>query len=511
MKRYLAILCLVGIIFITACETNSPDAGFIPVLLSPSGDIYDSTPVYRWEELPSATQYQIEVWDGDTRIFNKALDSDKACEAGICQFSPTATMNLSAHQWRVRAYVNNGWESYSEYAAYSYAADKLVLEQHTYNLEDCIYSWWTYPLVRHYAFLRDKTYIGFTDSEGFSGVASIDNDSGQIIKTRLYKNSSADDHNAVAVDVLPDGRIIAAYSGGHIKTSKMYVRISTKPENIEEFEDPIVIEAGKATTYAQLLQKSGKIWLFFRTGRAEESSWSYSVSTDGVNWSEPVEIVSGGMQYYLKVMDTTDSNLLRLVMYSNPNAGDTNIRLGFFDTETHELKRSDGTVLGTTEIGKDLFPVIIANENGKSCRLLDVAVTESARTVVAYAVFSDASDAEYRVGYYTDKLVSVPVTLAGDAFYTKSVYVGGMVFGADTDDVYLAREEAGRWLIEAYRTEDEQVFTRTQSIFRSEFGLVAIRPIVELHGKKLIWQEGTYNPESYSDFQTDLQYINLVN
>jgi hypothetical protein len=511
LKRYIAILCLVGILFITACETNSPDTGSILVLLAPSGEIYDSTPVYRWEELPGATQYQIEVWDEETRIFNKALDSDKACEAGVCRFSPTATMNLSTHRWRVRAYMKEEWQAYSEYATYSYAADKLVLEQHAYNLEDCIYSWWTYPIATHYDHLRNKTYIGYTDSEGFSGVASIDNDSGQIVKTRLYKNSSADDHNGVAVDVLPDGRIIAAYSGGHIKTSRMYVRISTKPENIEEFEEPVVIEAGKATTYAQLLQKSGKLWLFFRTGRQEESSWSYSVSTDGQDWSEPVEIVSGGMQYYLKVMDTTDSNLFRLVMYSNPNAGDTNIRLGFFDTETGELKRSDGTVLGTTEINKDLFPVIIANENGKSCRLLDVALTESARTVVAFAVFSDASDAEYRVGYYTDKLVSVPVALAGDAFYTKSVYVGGMAFGEDADEVYLSREEAGRWLIEAYRGEGQEVFRRTKSIFRSELGLVAIRPIVELHGDKLIWQEGSYNPESYSDFQTDLQYFDLVN
>ncbi len=507
----MAILCLFGIIFISACETTDQDIASTPILISPSGKIYDSTPVYRWHAFSGATQYQIQVLEGELRIFNKVLESEKACEGDVCSFSPSATMNLDQHQWRVRAFVNEEWHAYSEYISFNYAADKLVLEQHAYNLEDCIYSWWTYPLAKRYVHLRDKTYIGYTDSEGFSGVASIDNDSGQIVKTRLYKNSSADDHNAVAVDVLPDGRIIAAYSGGHIKTSRMYVRISSKPENIEEFEEPIVIEAGKATTYAQMLQKSGKIWLFFRTGREQESSWSYSVSADGLTWSEPVEIVAGEMQYYLKVMDTIDSDLFRLVMYSNPNAGDTNIRLGFFDTETGELKRADGTVLGTTQVSKDLFPVIIANEEGQNCRLLDVAVTESARTVVSYAVFNGASDAEYRVGIYSDRLVVLPVVSAGDAFYTKSVYVGGMVFGEDEHDVYLSREEAGRWLIEAYHTDDMQSFTKTQSVFRSELGLVAIRPIIERGGNKLIWQEGTYNPESYSDFQTDLQYIQLEN
>jgi len=501
------MLCAAGTLCLTACGSTTQDQANLPTLLAPIGEIYDSTPVYQWEVLSDATQYQIEVWDGETRIFNKALDSAKACTAGICQFAPTATMNLSAHHWRVRAEVGGEWQAYSDYAAFSYAADKLVLEQHAYNLEDCIYSWWTYPLARHYAHLRDKTYIGYTDSEGFSGVASIDNDSGQIVKTRLYKNSSADDHNAVAVDVLPDGRIIAAYSGGHIKTTKMYVRISSKPENIEAFEDPIIIEAGKATTYAQLIQKSGKLWLFFRSGRETESSWSYSVSADGQNWSEPLEIVSGGMQYYLKVMDTTDSNMLRLVMVSNPNAEDTNIRLAFFDTDTGELKRSDGTVLGTTAVSKDLFPIIIAHEEGKNLRLLDLAVTESERTAVAYAVFSSASDGEYRVGYYDNKLVSVPVAAAGDAFYTKSVYVGGMVFGEDDHTVYLSREEAGRWLVEAYQTDDEQAFARTQSLYRSDLGLVAIRPIVAVGGSQLIWQEGDYNPESYSDFQTDLMFM----
>jgi hypothetical protein len=506
LKQFFTVFWIMAIFCLAACGNNSLGITVMPTLLAPIGEIYDSTPVYRWTEISDASQYEIEVWDGETRIFNKTLDAAKACEAGVCQFAPTTTLNLSAHHWRVRAELGGEWGAYSEYADFSYAADKLVLEQHAYNLEDCIYSWWTYPIVRHYAHLRDKTYIGYTDSEGFSGVVSIDNVSGQIVKTRLYKNNSADDHNAVAVDVLPDGRIIAAYSGGHIKTTKMYVRISSKPENIEEFEDPVVIEAGKATTYAQLIQKSGKIYLFFRSGREAESSWSYSVSMDGQTWSEPVEIVAGGMQYYVKVMDTTDSNMLRLVMVSNPNAGDTNIRLGFFDTDTAELKRADGTVLGTTAVSKDLFPVIIANEDGKNIRLLDVAVTDSARTVVAYAIFSDASDAEYRVGYYENKLVSVPVAAAGEAFYTKSVYLGGMVFGLDEHTIYLSRQDAGRWLVEAYRTDDEKVFQLTRSIYQSELGLVAIRPSFAVGGSQLIWQEGDYNPESYSDFQTDLMF-----
>lgn len=64
---------------------------------------------------------------------------------------------------------------------------------------------------------------------------------------------------------------------------------------------------------------------------------------------------------------TVDSDFLRLVMYLNPNAGDTNIRLGLFDIDTGELKRADGKGLDTTAVGQDLFPIILINEAGRKC------------------------------------------------------------------------------------------------------------------------------------------------
>jgi len=509
-NTFISLISLVFLIALSlsACSFFSREMGiaFIPELMAPNGEIYDSTPTYTWSAVVEADEYQIQVLEGEDLIFNKTLTAERACSGDICSLVLSSALRDADHRWRVRALVGEDWQEYSDYLDFSFAPEKSLLEMHSYNLEDCISSWWTFPLAKRYTGLRDKTYLGYTDSQGYSGVASIDNNSGQVIKTRLRKNSSADDHNSVAVDILPDGRIIAAYSGGHIKTNQMFVRISSKAENIEEFDDPVVIEAGKATTYAQIFQKSGMIWLFFRTGREEESGWSYSYSDDGSVWSEPLEIVSGGMQYYLKISDTTDNDLLRMVMYSNPNAEDTNIRLGFFNTSTREIQRADGTVLGREQISRDLFPVIISNEQGRNCRLLDVAVTEAARTVVAYAVFSDAADAEYKVAYFTGQLDVIPIVAAGDAFYTKSVYVGGMVFGRDENTLYLSRENNGRWFIEEWQTADQRSFVRITTIHTSDTGMVAIRPVVELDGNRLFWQEGFYNSESYSDFYTDYRY-----
>lgn len=125
-----------------------------------------------------------------------------------------------------------------------------------YNLEDCINSWWVYPLAKRYVGYRDKTYLGYTDSQGFSGVASIDNVSGQIVKKRLkLTKNDVDDHSAPCVDIMPDGRIISAYPTGHKYDNFMHVRISSKFESVEEFDEDIIIEANNTTTYSQLFYK----------------------------------------------------------------------------------------------------------------------------------------------------------------------------------------------------------------------------------------------------------------
>jgi hypothetical protein len=58
----------------------------------------------------------------------KTLDAAKAYAAGVYQFAPTATKNLRAHRWRVRAEFGGEWQAYSEYADISYAPNRLISE-----------------------------------------------------------------------------------------------------------------------------------------------------------------------------------------------------------------------------------------------------------------------------------------------------------------------------------------------------------------------------------------------
>ena len=151
---------------------------------------------------------------------------------------------------------------------------------------------------------------------------------------------------------MPDGRVIAVYSGGHNTASQLLIRLSDKPESVAHFSDLIVVETEKPTTYAQIFQKNDRIWVFFRTGAGDGSSWSYISSEDGLEWDEPVELIYAGQQYYLKIVDIPDMDLLRIVMYSHPNQPPYEIRMGFFDTLTREAKLADGTALGEESVSK---------------------------------------------------------------------------------------------------------------------------------------------------------------
>ncbi len=79
-----------------------------PTLLSPSGTIYDSTPTYSWQAVPTATWYYLYVWDyvDGTKIgrWFRATDLGCAGGTGTCTVTPTTSVGVGRKYWRVRAY-----------------------------------------------------------------------------------------------------------------------------------------------------------------------------------------------------------------------------------------------------------------------------------------------------------------------------------------------------------------------------------------------------------------------
>lgn len=380
-------------------------------------------------------------------------------------------------------------------------------ENELIGLDDFMYSWWVSPVAIRYVGNLDQTYLGYTDRRGYAGVLSINNKTNEVIKARL-KKSIVDDHGGVSVAVMPDGRIIAAYSSGHNTDYFIHVRISVNPENIEEFGPDIKINTDSFTTYSQLIYKNKIWWLFFRRA---DNYWAYSTSTNGVDWNYPITFVDGKEKYYVKVTDTTDKYFLRLVMYSNPNGFDPNMRLALLNTKTRELVKSDGTDMGRAWIQKTEFPIILPVEKEKKQRLLDVAISDPRETIIGYAVFSTPYDAIYKIAYYENGILDrIAVIDAGKSFFLNSYYVGGLVFGENKHTIYLSRYTGTSWQIEKWNI-DENIprAIYSQLIVNANVG-VAIRPIFEINGKKVFWLQGFYNENDFTDFHTSLKFREIM-
>jgi len=93
-----------------------------PILVStpqtPSGDITDRTPKYTWTKVTGATNYQIQLSQGTTLIYNE-YPTSSTCETSTCSKTPTTVLGYDDYKWRVRAKVEGVWGIWSAYKTFS--------------------------------------------------------------------------------------------------------------------------------------------------------------------------------------------------------------------------------------------------------------------------------------------------------------------------------------------------------------------------------------------------------
>jgi len=94
-------------------------ASNIPTPKKPSGKIFDSTPKYVWTKVAGATNYQIQLREGATLVYNK-YTSSSACGISTCYKTPGTTLGYyNAYKWRVRAKVSGVWRPWSAYKTFT--------------------------------------------------------------------------------------------------------------------------------------------------------------------------------------------------------------------------------------------------------------------------------------------------------------------------------------------------------------------------------------------------------
>lgn len=365
--------------------------------------------------------------------------------------------------------------------------------------ENECWSWWYYPQVISFKRVRNKVYWGYTTGDGYTGIAEYDIDNETYKKNNLIKLNEIDDHNACAIHISSTGTIMVVFSVGHNTSKEIRIYKSAMPESIEQFNDPVIIKSAGNVTYGQLIEYDGKIYLFYRS---TIYSWAYRYTSDGGDtWSSEIVLVTASMQYYCRFMPTTTDGVVRICMYSNPDAGDTNIRQGFLHLSDGKVYNSDNeTYLGTSNIASTSFTILIANETSKVQRMFDVAITAIDSPLILYAPFSAASNSVYKV---YDAGTKTTICEGGTDLLSNKYQLGCAWIG--TDKIVSIRGESGNDVVELYDYSSGQV-TLSETVYTEARGDIPIRnarPIVDVNHKAYLWQRGYYNQSSFQSFNMD--------
>lgn len=357
------------------------------------------------------------------------------------------------------------------------------------------YSWWVYPnIVKN----NNKTYMSYVKSTKETEIAMYDH----ILKTRkkftLQVDEVADEHNSAAICVMPDGKILSAYTK-HNTESKIYIRRTVNAEDISVFETPIELATGGNTTYAQLIYMNDKYFLFYRVN---STTWAIRASNDGIIWSSEKIFLTAPAQYYMRAVPY-NNNVIRILTIGHPKySTDHNIRYVAFYPGSNEFKVFNSVVVGNRTDGTGLplvassLPVIFAPTS--NARLFDTSCYPDTISdiTIAHASFSDSNDCVYQVtkGNSADGFITSTVCNAGKPLETPAgdnYYFGGMWFEYKNDKViYVARESNGTWYIEKYITTDYLTWTLSKVIATDTKKLH--RPCIPFGGGNLVWETGDY-------------------
>ena len=202
-------------------------------------------------------------------------------------------------------------------------------------------------------------------------------------------------------------------------------------------------------------------------------------------------------------------------MYSN-SAGTTNeIRMGFFDSETGQIFGSDGTtLLGNNKVSFDKFGVLLEPETGKSQRLFDVAVTPKDDIRFLYCSFTVKKNINDSIYYLYDNETSTEICAGGKALWDPKYQLGASFVGNNM--IVVGKNDCDVDFIELYDYADN-IVTFNKVVHQENNNNDTIRnarPISDLNGKIILWHNGYYNSNSYTNYSTNAclysVYENLI-
>jgi hypothetical protein len=391
------------------------------------------------------------------------------------------------------------------------------------------WSWFTEPRALHYKGAHDRTYFGYVASTGAIVIGQWDHDTNALTKVTLG-TFEPDEHNAPAIQVLNDGRLIVFYSRHNADTVLRY-RISSSPEDISTLGSERTLTTSGKTTYAQIIYKYPVIVVFYRVQVSTPQRWSCRISkNNGATWGSEIPVFdygSGEQMYMISSWrwNVAGNSVADIVLSGHPDVGTRHgvsycsLRIGGSSDIT--IRATNGTTLldlnrPNGPITTEKIPTVYdpSANNGISAWIWDVYATSDSYVYCVYATFPSSTDHRYNYARYNPATqqfdIKSEICAAGGYIgdNTQLHYSGGMAIAKNAgmqDVIYTSQysTESKKFEIVDFSSPDGgltwQAAPRT-----NDTTVDNVRPVAVVNGSSdfpMYWETGTYTKYTNPNLQ----------
>jgi hypothetical protein len=270
-------------------------------------------------------------------------------------------------------------------------------------------------------------------------VSAMDLETKRVERFVLHKNLEGDDHDAPALLILPDGRILAVYSR-HGVDRKVRYRVTRRPGDITEWapESVYKIQRGKyGTTYSNLYRLEGEAGRIYNFYRGEQFDPNALVSDDnGKSWQYAGRLIEGPGRPYVRYASDNREVVHFITTEQHPVDFDNSLYHGYvrdgriLDSYGKEVGR-----LGKAPVTHDRLTRVFAGDADNVAWPADADLDEDGRLYVVYSVQKDGAgkrvgragfDHRYHYAWFDGKVWrDHEVAFAGGRLYaTQDDYTG---------------------------------------------------------------------------------------
>ena len=335
-------------------------------------------------------------------------------------------------------------------------------------MSDFVNSWWCNPRSL-YSSLRDTVYQGGVDANETMFIAELDLRRRTAKKIRLG-TFEIDDHNVPALLMDSDKPPVDAYAR-HAVESVVRYRIGTVPMDLDTLGAEQQVTFPGACTYVHLLRRPGTSTYAILTRNAD--GWYLRVSLDRmVTWKPAVKFAGLSYQTF-NVHDGVAHYALTTHPITDPNNSIYKLRISLATgviyneagTVIDNLWNFSGTAILKTQMtyARQSYDTDTVYNTNRTFDCLSDGSVLAMRLLKAtpqnggmYGVYrrsitgatpssAQGIDGAQR-GWVWEPIVASGVPVG----YYQSSYVGGMTAGANENEVYLSREQAGAWRFERW-------------------------------------------------------------